>query len=229
VPNTRWYGVYPALVRDINDPENLGRIKVLLTWVPDSAGIAGIEREQQYEGWARLTTFMGGQNRGAWFIPEIDDEVLISFAGGHPGRPFVMGSLWNGEDIPPAAMDSARENNVKLIKSRAGNEIKIHDKAGDEYIQIQTPNGQRIKLSDYNGGGIKIQDDNGNVVELKTTGINISSNGTVDIKASKIKLDAGKLDVRSGIAKFSGIVQSDTIITKSVVASSYTPGTGNIW
>src|SRR5210317_828304 len=78
VPAARWYGVYPATVRDNDDPENLGRVKVLLVWAPDSAGIVGLEKGQQYEGWARLTTFMAGQNRGAWFIPEINDEVLVA-------------------------------------------------------------------------------------------------------------------------------------------------------
>ena len=51
-PTVRWYGVYPAVVRAIKDPENMGRIKVLLTWAPDSAGMVGIEKGQQYEGWA---------------------------------------------------------------------------------------------------------------------------------------------------------------------------------
>jgi uncharacterized protein involved in type VI secretion and phage assembly len=229
VPATRWYGVYPATVRDNDDPENLGRVKVLLVWAPDSAGIVGLEKGQQYEGWARLTTFMAGQNRGAWFIPEINDEVLVAFEGGHPGRPFVVGSLWNGQDIPPAAMDSQRENNVKLLKSRAGIEIKINDKAGDEYIQIQTPGGRRIKLTDYSKGSIKIEDNGGNSIELKNAGITISSSATVRIDASKIELNAAMVDVKSGMTKFSGVVQSDTVITNSVVASSYTPGAGNIW
>lgn len=229
VPATRWYGVYPATVRDNDDPENLGRVKVLLVWAPDSAGIVGLEKGQQYEGWARLTTFMAGQNRGAWFIPEIDDEVLVAFEGGHPGRPFVVGSLWNGQDIPPTAMDSQRENNVKLLKSRAGVEIKINDKAGDEYIQIQTPGGRHIKLTDYSKGSIKIKDNSGNSIELKSTGITISSSATVRIDASTIELNAGLLDVTSGMAIFSGTVKSDNLITNSVVASSYTPGAGNIW
>ena len=226
-PATRWYGVYPAIVRDNDDPENLGRVKVLLVWAPDSAGIVGLEKGQQYEGWARLTTFMAGQDRGAWFIPEINDEVLVAFEGGHPGRPFVIGSLWNDQDIPPAAMDSQRQNNVKLLKSRAGIEIEISDANGDEYIQIQTPGGRRLRLTDYAGGSIKIEDSGGNSIELKNTGITLSSSATVRIDASTIELTTAMIDVQSGIAKFSGVVQCDTLIANSVVSSSYTPGAGN--
>ena len=228
VPEVRWYGVYPAIVRDNDDPENLGRVKVLLVWAPDSAGIVGLEKGQQYEGWARLTTFMAGQARGAWFIPEIDDEVLVAFEGGHPGRPFVVGSLWNGQDVPPTAMDSQRENNVKLLKSRAGVEIKINDKDGDEYIQIQTPGGRSIKLSDYSKGSIKIEDNGVNTIKLKNSGMTLTSSATVRIDASTIELNAGLLDVTAGMSKFSGVVQSDTVITNTVVAATYTPGAGNI-
>ena len=229
VPEVRWYGVYSAIVRDNDDPENLGRIKVLLAWVPDSAGIVGLEKGQQYEGWARLTTFMAGQARGAWFIPEINDEVLVAFEGGHPGRPCVIGSLWNGRDVPPTAMDSQRENNVKLLKSRSGVEIKINDEDGDEYVQIQTPGGRRIKLSDYAGGCIRIEDNGANSIELDSSGITVSSNATVRLDASTIELNAGLLDVTAGMARFSGVLRSDTVITNSVVARSYTPGAGNIW
>ena len=72
---TRWYGVYSAVVRDVVDPDSQGRIKVSLPWSPDAEGGG-------YEAWARLATLMAGPNRGSWFIPDVDDEVLVAFAGG---------------------------------------------------------------------------------------------------------------------------------------------------
>lgn len=71
----RFYGVYPALVTDLADPEGQGRVKVRLPWSPDSDG--GV-----YEVWARLTTLMGGRNRGSWFVPDVEDEVLVVFQAG---------------------------------------------------------------------------------------------------------------------------------------------------
>jgi uncharacterized protein involved in type VI secretion and phage assembly len=74
VPNGlggRWYGVYPALVTDIKDPDNQGRVKVSLPWSPDTSSA-------KYEAWARLATMMGGNNRGSWFVPDANDELLVA-------------------------------------------------------------------------------------------------------------------------------------------------------
>ena len=62
----RWYGVFPALVTDIKDPDGQGRVKISLPWSPDAQGAA-------CELWARLATLMGGNNRGSWFIPDVND------------------------------------------------------------------------------------------------------------------------------------------------------------
>ena len=98
-----WYGVFPAIVKDITDPDGQGRVKIALPWSPDTAG-------GSYEVWARLATFMAGNNRGSWFIPDVDDEVLVAFEGGDARRPYVIGSLWNGRDTPPESMDGAGNN-----------------------------------------------------------------------------------------------------------------------
>src|SRR6186713_3239271 len=81
---TRWFGVYPALVSDIKDPDSQGRVKVTLPWSPDSGSA-------KYEAWARLATMMGGSNRGSWFVPDVNDEVLVAFEAGDPTRPYVVG------------------------------------------------------------------------------------------------------------------------------------------
>lgn len=70
----RLFGVYTAIVTDNVDPSGLGRVKVRLPWSPD-------RDRGDYETWARLATLMAGPNRGSWFIPDIDDEVLLAFEG----------------------------------------------------------------------------------------------------------------------------------------------------
>ena len=109
----RFYGAYPAVVRDIKDPDGQGRVKVALPWSPDGGG-------GSYEAWARLATLMGGKDRGSWFIPDVNDEVLVVFIGGDPRHPSVVGGLWNGKDTPPENMDGAGKNAIKKIKSRNG-------------------------------------------------------------------------------------------------------------
>src|SRR5215208_5944664 len=137
----RWYGVYPALVTDIADPDSQGRVKITLPWAPDPGG-------GQYSAWARLATLMGGNNRGSWFIPDLDDEVLVAFEGGDPRRPYVVGGLWNGSDAPPASMDGAGKNNRKVLRSRNGVKVTLDDQDGQEKFIAETPGGQKVTLKD---------------------------------------------------------------------------------
>lgn len=220
-PPGRWFGVYSALVCDIKDPDAQGRVKIRLPWSPDSVG-------NRYEAWARLATLMAGNDKGSWFIPDIDDEVLVAFEAGDPRFPFVIGSLWNGRDSPPEHMDGAGRNDKKVLKSRNGITITFDDEDGKESLTLETPGGQKLKLSD-GPGVIDIEDNNGNEIKLEPSGITVTSSARVIVRGSMIDVSAGMLRVDAGMCKFLGVVQAETIIAKSVVSSSYTPGAGNIW
>lgn len=217
----RWYGVFPALVTDIRDPEGLGQVKVTLPWAPDTAGA-------RYEAWARVATLMGGKGRGSWFIPDPDDEVLVAFEGGDPRRPFVLGGLWNGHDEAPTTMDGAGRNQRKVLRSRNGVQVTLDDTDGQEQLILETPGGQRVTLKD-GPGAVEIVDSNGNSVKLETSGITVTAAAKVTINASTAEISAGMLTVNAGMSKFSGVVQADTVITNAVVSASYTPGAGNVW
>ena len=217
----RWYGAFPALVTDIVDPEGLGRVKISLPWSPDTAGA-------RYETWARLATFMAGNNRGSWFIPDVDDEVLIVFEGGDPRRPYVIGSLWNGKDSPPESMDGAGKNFKKVLRSRNGVKLTMDDTDGREQFILETPGGQKLTLKD-GPGAVEIVDSNGNSIKLETSGITITASAKVTINASQVAVSAGMVTVDAAMSKFSGVVQCDTMISNSVISASYTPGAGNIW
>lgn len=217
----RWYGVYPALVRDIKDPDGQGRVKVSLPWAHDPGN--GV-----YEVWARLATFMAGANRGSWFVPDAGDEVLVAFEGGDPRRPYVLGALWNGRDAPPASMDGAGKNDKKLLCSRSGVQITLDDAAGQESLVLETPGGQKITLQD-GPGSVTIADANGNTVKLESSGVTVRSAGTVTIEGSTLTVSAGSVTVNAGMSTFNGVVKADTLIATSVVGTSYTPGAGNIW
>lgn len=217
----RFYGAYPALVTDVKDPDGIGRVKVSLPWSPD--GSDGV-----YEAWARVATLMAGNDRGTWFIPDSNDEVLIIFAGGDARHPYVIGGLWNGQDATPESMDGGGNNYVKKIKSRNGVAVTLDDTDGQEKFITETPGGQKVTLKD-GPGAIEIQDSNGNSVKLESSGITINTSAKVTINAGTMEISAGMLTVNAGMSKFSGVVQADTVISNSVVSSSYTPGAGNIW
>jgi len=217
----RFYGVYPAVVVNVVDPNNQGRVQVSLPWSPDSGGAS-------YQVWARLATFMAGNNQGSWFIPDVGVEVLVMFVAGDPRNPCVIGALWNGQDAPPQAMDGAGANNIKKLRSRNGVAITMDDTQGSESLTLETPGGQKIVLQD-GPGSILLQDSNGNSIQMNTSGVTINTSSQVSVTASQVSASAGMVSVSAGMSTFSGVVQSDTVITNSVVSASYTPGAGNIW
>jgi uncharacterized protein involved in type VI secretion and phage assembly len=217
----RFYGAYPALVSNIKDPDGQGRVKVQLPWSPDGQGAS-------YEAWARLATTMGGNNRGTWFIPDMNDEVLVIFMGGDPRQPCVVGGFWNGQDKPPQSMDGAGKNFIKTIRSRNGVQITLDDTDGQETMTLQTPAGQSITLKD-GPGSITLQDSNGNSAKMEAAGITVTASAKVTVNASTVEISAGMVTVNAGMSTFSGVVQADTVITNSVISASYTPGAGNIW
>ena len=217
----RWYGCYPALVSDIKDPDGQGRVKVTLPWAPDTGG-------GRYEAWARLATMMAGNNRGSWFIPDVNDEVLVVFEAGDTRRPYVVGALWNGSDTPPESMDGSGNNYRKVLRSRNGVKVTLDDQDGREQFVCETPGGQRITLKD-GPGAVEIIDSNGNSIKLETSGVTVTAAAKVTVNASQVAISAALVTVDAGMSRFSGVVQADTVISNAVISASYTPGAGNIW
>jgi filamentous hemagglutinin family protein len=215
-----FYGVYPALVVDVKDPSKQGRVKVRLPWAPDPNG-------PRFEVWARLATMMAGNDRGSWFVPDPDDEVLVAFAGGDPRSPYILGALWNGSDAPPQQMDGSGKNDVKKLRSRNGVTITLDDTQGQEKLILETPAGQKITLQD-GPGQIEVEDSNGNTVTLNSSGVTVQSSGTVNVQASTLTVTASSVSINSSMSTFSGTIQAQTVISSSIVGSSYTPGAGNI-
>jgi uncharacterized protein involved in type VI secretion and phage assembly len=206
-------------VVDLQDPDSQGRVKIRLPWSPDSGG-------QVYEVWARVAVLMAGNNRGTWFIPDVNDEVLIAFEGGNPRRPYVLGGLWNGSDAPPEQMDS--NNNLKTILSREGVRMTMDDTSGSVKLRLETPAGRSVILDDGQNS-ITVEDSLGNSITLDSQGITITASAKVTVNAATVDVTAGMVQVNAGMSTFSGVVKCDTLITNLVVSTTYTPGVGNVW
>lgn len=129
----RLLGVVVGVVTDNKDLENMGRVKVRFPCLND----------QGESNWARICSLMAGKDRGAYFLPEIDDEVLIAFEHGDRRFPYVLGALWNGKDVPPET-NSDGKNDVRLIQSRSGHVIRFNDADGKETIEILDKGGNSI-------------------------------------------------------------------------------------
>jgi uncharacterized protein involved in type VI secretion and phage assembly len=215
----RLYGVYPAKVTSVADEDGQGRVKVQLPWAPDKGGGG-------YNMWARPATLMGGKGRGTWFIPDVGDEVLVSFEAGDPRRPYVVGALWNGSDTPPEKMDGAGANYKKSIVSRRDIRITLDDTDGKETLTLRTPK-QSIVIND-GGSSIEIKDAKGNTIKMDSSGVTVTASAQVKVKAQSVEVSAGQVTVNAATSKFSGTVQAKAVITDSIIAQIYMTGIGNV-
>jgi uncharacterized protein involved in type VI secretion and phage assembly len=169
-------GVVPAMVTDLNDPDELGRIKVVYPWL-DAA---------QESFWVRVAAPMAGPERGMMFLPEVDDEVLVAFEHGDIHRPYMIGALWNDTDPPPKpTSESVADGKVvqRVIKTRSGHIIVLDDTEGSEQIIIRDKtevNEIAINSSD-NSMAIKCDGD----LTIETGGkFTVTSTGDMSLKSS---------------------------------------------
>ena len=208
-----------AIVVGIDDPDGRNRVQLRLV---------GCEEAERQDAplWARVVCPFAGNDRGAFLMPDVDDEVLVVFHNGDPACPLVIGGLWNGSASAPATLGP--DNRLKVIRSRRGVTLTMDDSSGQERFVVETPGGQRITLSD-GPGAVKVEDANGNTASFQASGITIEAAAEVKVQAAMVKVSAGMVQVDAGLAKFSGVVQCQTLIATSVVSSSYTPGAGNVW
>jgi uncharacterized protein involved in type VI secretion and phage assembly len=171
---TRINGVVVGVVTNNQDPEKMGRVKVKFPWLSDA----------DESNWARVATPMAGKERGFYFLPEVDDEVLVAFEHGDARFPYVVGALWNGTDTPPA--DNADgKNNVRVIKSRSGHVIRLTDEDGKEKIEI-----------------IDKSEKNSIVIDTSEKTLTITTDKDIVLSAAQgsIKLDAKEIEIKSSAA-----------------------------
>ena len=193
--NSKIYGVVTAIVTNNKDPEKLGRIKVKFPWLA--------EAEEDESAWARIALFMGGNEMGSFFLPEIDDEVLVAFEHGDIHFPYIMGALWNGKQKPHQSNENGK-NDIREFKSRSGHKITFDDKEGEEKIIIMDKGEKRkIELlmkdksiniiNDEDGGGISITSKGDINIESRVGKINMTSKKDITIKSgAKLVTEATK-------------------------------------
>ena len=174
VHSRRITGVVVGMVTNNQDPDGFGRVKVKFPWLSDV----------DESDWARVAAPMAGNKRGFYFLPEVDDEVLVAFEHGDVRFPYVLGALWNGKDAPPATNGDGK-NNVRLIQSRSGHVIKLNDEEGKETVEI-----------------LDKSQKNSIVIDTAKNTITITSDQDITISASKgtIKLDAQNVEIKSSAA-----------------------------
>lgn len=129
-----------AIVRDNEDPQAIGRVKIALLAPGD-----GVEM------WAAVASPFAGRGHGLFLIPEVGDEVVVGFLNGSAHTPVVLGSLWNGMTPPPS-----NDPRTRVLQSRDGHRISLIDSAdaGQSALVIEDAHGGRVEMR---AGGMRIR------------------------------------------------------------------------
>ncbi|MFB6454705.1 type VI secretion system tip protein VgrG [Chitinophaga sp. Hz27] len=152
-----------------SDPDKEDRIQVTLPSIdPKDDGV-----------WARVGVPDAGKNRGAYFRPEIKDEVLVGFIDGNPNYPVVLGGL--NSSALPAPITAADANDEKGFVTRSGIKMIFND--NKKSYQLETPGGNKVTVSD-DAKGIVLEDQNGNKITMDQNGISIESKKDIAFKAT---------------------------------------------
>ena len=126
-------GVVIGIVTSVKE----GEVKVKYPWLH--------EDEEKNSNWIRIATTMAGNDRGTFFMPELDDEVLVAFEQGSFNHPYIVGFLWNGKDKPPE-----KDTKKRMIKTKSGLKITFDDNSAEIEIDAGrkiTINSQKIEFT----------------------------------------------------------------------------------
>lgn len=176
----RFFGVAIGIVTNNKDPDGLGRVKLKLPWMADD----------MESTWARIATLMAGAGRGTYFLPEVDDEVLVAFEHGSPEFPYVLGGLWNGKDKPPEP-NSDGKNDVRVIKSRSGHVIRLTDTNGSEQIEIIDKSAKNSIVISTKDKKITITAEADVVIQATNGKLQLSGKGVEITSKADVKIEAG--------------------------------------
>ena len=210
----RYFGVYPAIVTDIVDPDGLGRVEVKFPWL-------GQQGDDDVRAWATLVSPYADDDQGFEVLPAVDTQVLVAFEAGHLRRPYVLGSSWNGRESMPES--PASSNNKRLIKSRSGSLLEFDDTDGASKVTVSMQSGHKVVLDD---AAQQVQ-----VLHANGCSITMNAGGQAQIQAnSTVEVTASFLNVHAATANFDGMITCTSVICSTgVISPSYTPGAGNIW
>jgi len=138
---------------------------------------------------------------GLSILPPVGAGVWVEFEGGDPDHPIWTGFLWASPMTPPPAADDV------VLTSRAGHRLVLSGSRNE--VTVSHPSGSSVKL------------DAGGRVEFIASGPIRMATSTVEVQAGLIRLNAGMVEA-------SGVMKCDSLLANSVIASSYSPGVGNL-
>jgi phage baseplate assembly protein V len=171
-------------------------------------------------GWCRVRQFYAGNGYGAFFIPEVGDEVLVAFIHGDMRLPIILGGLYNGHDKPPSHRSADLDQ--KMIRTKGGHELLFDDTSGKQRVRITTQGGHQADLSDTehkidlqsSGGQTVIIDDGARSITLQTgsSKVTIDASGTITITGATVVVDANANIALGGAAASQHLVLGEALL-----------------
>lgn len=186
-PVARVNGVVTGVVTNNQDPDGLARVKVSFPWLSGNDESA----------WARLAVPMAGPEAGTYFLPDVDDEVLVAFEHGDVRFPYVLGSLWFGgsKGAMPPEDNSDGKNARRTIRSPSGLTVTLDDSSGAEQIVIADKKGKTRIVVDaaketitVEGTEVAVKAGTGKLT-LEGANVEISASGDIKVKAANLNLE----------------------------------------
>jgi type VI secretion system secreted protein VgrG len=158
-----------AIVTDNYDPKGLGRVRVRFHWMKPS----------EKTPWIRMMMPHAGGGKGHFFIPEIEEEVIVAFEDNNALKPYVQGSMYNAGQNNSYSNDG---NDVKIIQTRSGTKIRMNDAEGSVFVE--DPSGNTWLMDGK--GNIKVNAPNNmSFIVGKNFDINVGENMTTNIGANE--------------------------------------------
>lgn len=171
------YGVVVATVVNNVDSTMEGRVQIHLPWAPG------------LDPWARVAAPMAGLAHGAYFMPQIGQEVLVAFEGGDSAAPYVIGALWNTVDRPPILAPTEAVTR-RVFRTPLGHQIDF-----DEVTQTLTITSTTLQKVTLDPARIELS------AGLGAASVQVTTAGTVTINASaSIELNAPNIAVNGAVA-----------------------------
>ena len=175
-------GLQTGIVKKIyEDPDNEFRVQVEIP-ILEADGDAV---------WARLSTFYNGSGVGAFFMPEVNDEVILGFMNDDPRFPVILGSVYSSSIAAPETPDE--KNTIKTIVTQSKLQLKFDDE--NKVITLLTPAGNTLVISDEDKG-ITLTDQSSNKIQMNTDGITVESQSNLTLKAAQeVKIQGATVTV----------------------------------
>ena len=164
--------------------------------------------------WARVAVLDAGKERGSFFMPEVDDEVIVGFVDDNPNNAVVLGMMHSSK--LPVPTEITDDNNLKGFYSRE--KMKLEFDEEKKAVVIETPNGNQLSISE-DEKAISLKDQNGNKIVLNADGIVVESTKALTLKAAEdINIEGNNVNVKANMAfKATGNTGAEVSTTATAV------------